>query len=134
MCGKEIDDLSSHARQKPDESSVEQQGNEHGGFGSAADPANCIDCCACFVEMERRAQQQQATQHDAGRKLSVNVDNFFMDSYGNLPKTAEIVDESGGEPSGVCAATVSSRRACSPNTSRVIRITLNNKSAADGKK
>lgn len=133
VCGKEIDD-SSHASQKPDESSPGQPGNEHGGFGIAADPANCIDCCACFVEMERRAQQM-ATQLDERRKLSVNVDNFFMDSYGNLPKTAEIVDESADEPSGgVCATTVSSGRACSPNTSRVIRITLNNKSGADGKK
>lgn len=138
VCGKEIDDSASHVKQKPEDesSSPEQLENDCGNLGFIDSPANCIDCCACFVEMERRAQM--ATQIDDPTKLSVNVDNFFMDSFGNLPKTAEIVHESEAEVrdgnGGVCETTVSTRRVGSPNTSRVIRITLNSKSGAESKK
>lgn len=132
VCGKEIDDRN-QSKPDVDDSSLANE-NDCENVESVDDMTNCIDCCACFIEMERGSQtnDEPKVKSDPSR-LRVNVDNFVMDSYGNLPKNAEMlkVSENDGDD-GVFEATSTERRACSPNTSRVIRITLNNKHSLDG--
>lgn len=133
VCGKEIDDRN-QSKIDSDESSL-TIGNDCEFVQSIDDVSNCIDCCACFIEMERRAQlnDQPKVKRDCSKNLRVNVDNFLMDSYGNLPKNAGMLQLSENDGNGEdCGATVTARRACSPNTSRVIRITLSNKHSLDG--
>lgn len=133
--GKEIDDRNS---KKLDDSSIDNA-NACENIGNIDDVSNCIDCCACFIEMERRAHQLDGESKEE-KKLCVNVENFFMDSHGNLPKNSDMLhvsDDDEEENVDLLRANSSTQqqlRLSSPNTSRVIRITLNNKNSMDGRK
>lgn len=133
--GKEIDDRNG---KKLDDSSADND-NDCENAGNIDDIANCIDCCACFLEMERRAQQMSAANTDEP-KICVNVENYLMDSHGNLPKNADMLhvsdeeDEANVDLLRANVSTQHQQRLPSPNTSRVIRITLNNKNSMDGRK
>lgn len=91
----------------------------------------CIACSACIIEIERRTPSLIADE------AALHFDEYHMDSYGNLNKNLEIplTEDTDGEhdESLECSLSVRSRPA-SPNTSHIIRITLNNKTSIDGNK
>lgn len=93
----------------------------------------CIACSACIIEIERRTPSLIACADEA----ALRSNDYHMDSYGNLNKHFEIpsTENIDGEhdDSLECSLSVRSRPA-SPDTSHIIRITLNNKTSIDGNK
>lgn len=126
--GKEIADNSNNknADESYDEHQTESNCTDDGEL-------NCVDCCACFIEMERNAEMNATCVDKA--ELCVNFDKFQMDVYGNLPKATDAIRCSDSIDNFLSTHSIlSTHRSCSPNTSRVIRITLNNKNDFDNTK
>lgn len=84
-------------------------------------------CCACFIEMEKENSILVVPTTVDQTELCVNLDNYQMDSNGNLPPvpaipiTKDIAVESDGQSS------ITTKRIRSPSTSQIIRITMNNR-------
>lgn len=83
-------------------------------------------CCACFIEMEKENSNLKVPTTVDRTELCVNFENYQMDSNGNLPPVPaipiirDIAVESG-------ASSITTKRICSPSTSQIIRITMNNR-------
>lgn len=132
--GREITETSSNpCSTPPNQDSDEIPGNE--------DKSNeeCMACSACILEIERRTPSTAPCGDEAA--LGFNYDNYHMDSYGNLNQNFDIShmkemeddDDGDNDDSPEASLTLPSRPA-SPDASRIIRITLNNKSSLDGSK
>lgn len=95
----------------------------------------CIACSACIIEIEKRTPSLTPCVDEAA--LDLRFDKYHMDSFGNLTKNLEIpyteedIDDE-NDDSLECMSVKS--RPGSADTSRIIRITLNNKTSIDGNK
>lgn len=91
----------------------------------------CVACSACIIEIERRTPSLTPCVDKAA--LDMGYDKYHMDSFGNLTKNLDMtytdVDIDGENDD----SSVKSRPG-SADTSRIIRITLNNKTSIDGNK
>lgn len=92
----------------------------------------CIACSACIMEIERRTPTPCLDE----TALETGFDKYHMDSFGNLTKNLEIpcTEDVDGENDDSLDYSMSVKsRPGSADTSRIIRITLNNKSScSDG--
>lgn len=83
-------------------------------------------CCACFIEMEKENSNLEVPTTVDQTELCVNFENYQMDSNGDLPPvpaipiTKDITVESD-------VSSITTKRICSPSTSQIIRITMNNR-------
>lgn len=96
----------------------------------------CMACSACILEIERQTPSIAPGVDETA--LCFSYDNYHMDLYGNLKESFDIscTKELNGEnddDSPEASLTLHSRPA-SPDASRIIRITLNNKTNSDGSK
>ncbi|XP_031638710.1 uncharacterized protein LOC116350878 [Contarinia nasturtii] len=95
----------------------------------------CMACSACIMDMERRTPLLTPVPCLDEAALEMGFDKYHMDSFGNLTKNFEIpcTEDVDGEKNDSldCSMPVISRPG-SADTSRIIRITLNNKSSIDG--
>lgn len=130
LCGKEINETSSNRCSSPPNPDYEILGNE--------DKANdeCTACSACMIEIEGRTPSITPCLVDEVAQSS-NIDNYYMDSYGSLTKNLNIpftdgidVDVEENDDSPDFFTSIKSRPG-SPDASRIIRITLNNKTSID---
>lgn len=97
-------------------------------------------CCTCLVDGSDHIDDEFTMM--AKTELLLNFDGYEMDTFGHLPgdsrtptptpirRYTTTVDSGGGGAGGGVAATPRCRvirRACSPSTGQVIRVTMNNK-------
>lgn len=83
-------------------------------------------CCACFIEMEKENSNLEMPTTVDRTELCVNFENYQMDSNGNLPSVPEIpITRNIAAESD--ALSITTKRICSPTTSQIIRITMNNR-------
>lgn len=131
--GKEINDVNGKSKNDDTESNVNvENANEKKLFENFDE---CMPCCACLIELENKTNTPQLCTDKT--ELCVDVDNYHMDPNGDLPKRASIpttryVEIERNDHWPPCTM-ISTKRACSPNTAQVIRITLNNKNEEDAK-
>lgn len=129
--GKEITETSSNLCSLPsNQDNDEIPGNED----KASD--ECMACTACMIEIEGKTPSLMPCVDETAQ--CVGYDKYNMDAYGNLKKNLEYIPctedvDAENDDSLELAESVKSRP-CSPDTSRIIRITLNNKSSNDGNK
>lgn len=111
--GKEITETSSNVCSSPSDS---------GEFRRNDDKSNdeCIACSACTLELEADTPCVDEAA------LDVDFDKYHMDSYGNLNKNLD-TDFAHDESLDITASVKSTPG--SPDTARIIRITLNNKTS-----
>lgn len=93
----------------------------------------CVACSACIIEIERRTPSLTPCVVVDEAALDISYNKYHMDSFGNFTKNLDIpftdVDIDGENDD----SSVKSRPG-SADTSRIIRITLNNKTNIDGNK
>lgn len=132
LCGKEITETSSNRCSSPP---LNQDNEILGNEDKAND--ECTACSACMIEIEGRTPSSITSCVDEMAQSS-NTDKYYMDSYGNLtknlniPLTRDIIVEN-DDDSADCSTSIKSRPV-SPDASRIIRITLNNKTSIDSNK
>lgn len=121
--GREINENSL----KPMETNAKNATNEihiddNDGNGETDEDNENVSCCACFIEMER----QNSNLTVPTTKQTEFFVNYRMDSNGDLPTepVIPICDDIGIDSD---ASSVTTKRICSPSTSQIIRITMNNK-------
>lgn len=95
----------------------------------------CMACSACILEIERnnRAPSPSITARLNETALRLSYNNYHMDAYGNLNQNLEISCDDGGGGGGdddddsLDVSLAQHSRPGTPDASRIIRITLNNK-------
>lgn len=97
----------------------------------------CLACSACILEIERSNRTPSSSSITAclnETALHLSYNNYHMDAYGNLNQNLEIsCDRSGDDNDDDDSPDVSAAqhsRPGTPDASRIIRITLNNKNNA----
>lgn len=83
-----------------------------------------IACCACQMDVENEVNASLFPLNKT--EFCLNFDDYKMDTYGNLPRDSSpnflAEDDSINQRYSLVT-----RRACSPSTAQVIRITMNSK-------
>lgn len=128
LCGKEITETSSNPYSSP----LNQDNDEI--LRNDGDKSNdeCMPCSACILEIERQTTSIAPVIDET--TLCFNYENYHMDAYGNLKESFDIscTKELDGENDDSLEASLTLHsRPASPDASRIIRITLNNKSNSD---
>lgn len=126
--GKEITETSSNLCTLPPQN---QDTDEILRTDDDYDKANdeCIACSACIIEIERRTPSLTPCVDEAA--LNSSIDKYHMDSFGNLTKNLEMPYTEDGENDDSLECMSIKSRPGSADTSRIIRITLNNKNSID---
>lgn len=84
-------------------------------------------CCAYFIEMDKENLNSEVTTTTVDRtQQCVNFENYQMDLNGNLPPVPVIPTINDIVVEGD-ASSIATKRICSPTTSQIIRITMNNR-------
>lgn len=94
------------------------------------DEENKMICQACLREMDNKSIA--SLDYIDKNELCMNFDQeFHMDASGNFPFNLNVDDSlqttASMDQSKRCDAAIRIKRSCSPTTSQVIRITMNNK-------
>lgn len=140
--GIEITDASSTACISPSATANQSPDPSDGIRGIAnGDKLNdngdeCMACSACILEIERSNRTPSSSSITAcmnGTALQVtSYNNYHMDAYGNLNQNLEISCDRGGnddddDDDSPDVSLAQHSRPGTPDASRIIRITLNNK-------